>query len=175
MKFKLLFFLILSYNSFSQERKKVASDVFLIENYVVDNFEQPEAILYSVLLHQEYSGFGDRLIRRFKKHIKKFDLKSTYNIHIFESITEIENFQKTYKDRYVALIFFGNKHNVIPDNSGDPEKRRIGYDVYFELHDNLEDKILFKKRFDVYSTYYVRNENSLAKALVSELVNTIKK
>ena len=75
-----------------------------------------------------------------------------------------------YEDRFVALIFFGKKHEVISDNSGDPTKRRINYDVYCKLVDLKENKLLFKKRFDVFSSYYVRNEKALSKAIISEII-----
>lgn len=172
MKIKLIFFLIISYSCFSQERKKVTSDVFLIKNYIVDNYKQPDSVHFSILVNEEYSKFGDRLLMKLTKHAKKANLTLSFMAHTFKLFSEIDNIQKTYRQRYVALIFFGNKHDVLAHKSGDPKRRRILYDIHYVLYDNHEEEILFKKKFDVFSTYYVRNENSLAKAIVSELMNT---
>ena len=172
MKNKILIYVImlLCFSSYSQNKKKVCQNVYLIKNEVLEDFKKPDSILFLIQSNLEYDKYVENLSSKIKKFADKSNLKSTTHIETGKH-SNYEMIKNNYKQQYVAIIFFGFNQRVEQHSSGDPKNRRVYDEANYQLIDMWSGKILFNKILEIRSIYYSKNSNSLAKAIILELTD----
>ena len=161
----------LSYHCFSQRNTNLDKNTYLIENYVSEDYKRPDSILFIFRANNESDDIGKKILSKIRKKARKEKLKYRTKLEVYEWSTDYNKVVSNYKSRYLAIIYFGNRHTVIPHESGVPELREVHFNFHYKLIDNKNDKILFHKTFNSMSNYYIRNKDELAIVIFEELNN----
>jgi len=175
---KLLLLFIVSGSLYSQEGRKVAYKIRVVEEFTDKNYKLPDSILFfsggKGELDYNYKYFFKSLKEKTKKLIGHTDSKFDSSIDFSQStnsFNEIDYESLSFDQKYVCMFSLGNV--VINNRKSTYERKSMmlwSYDFYMILIDYKKDKILLKRKFKVESPdlIYKRN-NNLLKAIEKEL------